>query len=91
MITDTEIDDFFRRCHIDNTCKVDGQPITAPLLIELLCKFAKEQVSKSTPAPTVIYGSSTQNKQMDDYEFNMHKHWKDDQDDDNQNIKHFQD
>lgn len=44
--TSWDIDDFFRRMHIDNDAKVDGKIIDVPLLIELLDKFASEQIKK---------------------------------------------
>lgn len=46
MIPDNIIDGFFRKMHIDNNCKVDGQKITVALLIELLTTFAEEQQSE---------------------------------------------
>ncbi len=32
-----------------------------------------------------------ESQSQDDFEYNMHRHWKNDDDDDQQNIKHFQD
>jgi hypothetical protein len=46
MATTQDIDEFFRRCKIDNDCKVEGQKITVSLLIELLDKFSTEQIKK---------------------------------------------
>ena len=46
MANSQDIDDFFRRCKIDENCKVEGQKITVSLLIELLDKFSTEQIKK---------------------------------------------
>ena len=53
MANSQDIDDFFRRCKIDNDCKVEGQKITVSLLIELLDKFSTEQIKKLN-IPAVI-------------------------------------
>ncbi len=39
-----DIDSFFRKMHIDKDCKVDGYKIDTAILIELLTKFAQQQV-----------------------------------------------
>jgi len=41
-----DIDDFCRRMKITNDAKCEGQPIGISLLIELLNKYAQEQVNK---------------------------------------------
>lgn len=46
MATNKDIDDFCIRMHIKDDCTVDGEKIGIRLLIELLDKFAQEQVKK---------------------------------------------
>lgn len=73
----------------DSGCPNEGeviQAMTEDSFIKLLKELNLIPVQITSYVETPI-------KQMDDYEFNLHKHWKDEprQDDYDGTIKHFQD